>query len=160
MKRLVFSLFVAAFVALSTSVGYAANWQWVNSNDEIGYFFDTETIRYELKTNGAVDAKKITFWEKQVFTQTAVEKMTTNMNDQSLKTLSYVLCSKTFNLIERSYTTHEMIFYDHDGYIMWRSKKEGTEHITPDSLGEEVFIAVSDYAHRHYDELIEHTHGD
>lgn len=160
MKKFMFSLLIATFVVLSSSISYAANWQWVNSNDEVGYFFDTETIRYELKFNDAVDTKKITFWEKLVFTQAAVEKMTENMNDQSLKTLSYILSSKTFNLIERSYTTHETIFYDYNGDIMWRSKKEKTDHITPDSFGEDVFIAVSDYARRHHDELIDHTHGD
>lgn len=66
--------FVALYFILSASVVFAANWQWITSNEEYGYFFDTETIQFGVKLNSVtpvkkgIDTDRILFWEKIFFT--------------------------------------------------------------------------------------------
>lgn len=69
MKRILFFLMFAIVISLSMNTAYAATWEWINSDDETGYFFDSESIRYELNHDymdrvQSVNPKRITYWKK------------------------------------------------------------------------------------------------
>lgn len=155
--RKIFSLctFAALFFLFSANVVFAATWNWIGSNDEIDYFFDKDTIRYELKSNREINEKKIIVWEKEVFTQATAQEADSN------RKISYILFLKTYDLTDRTYVTHEMVFYNRDNKIIWHEKFENTEKksIIPDSLGERVLATICDYALWHHDEFVEHTLG-
>ena len=159
MKRLVFSLFVAAFVALSTSVGYAANWKWVTSNDEVGYFFDTETIRYRLSKSD-IDETEIVCWGKAVYTQKGADLMANQAEEPRLHGLDCVIVLKYYSLPRHSYILRHIAFFDRNGNIIHSLDYNKEIPIVPDSKEEYIFNSIRDYARRHHDELIDHTLGD
>ena len=159
MKKFMFSLLIATFVVLSSSISYAANWQWINSTDEIGYFFDTETIHYGLSKSG-IDKTKIVCWEKQVYTQKGADGLADSTKDSSLHDLDYSIDLKIYSIPDRSFILHSMIGYDHNGKILYDYTYDRFFLIIPDSNAEYIFETILDYARLHHDELIEHTHGD
>ena len=156
MKKLVFSLLIAAFVALSTSVGYTANWQWIGSDDEIGCFFDIDTIRYASSKSG-VDESRIVCWEKLVYTQKGADDMSSLVKDSRLHDLDYSLELKIYSIPDHSFILRSMTGYDHNGKILYDYTYDKFFLIKPDSRAEYIFETVRDYARRHHDELIERT---
>ena len=158
MKKFVFSLFIAALVALSSSVSHAANWQWIGSNDEVGCFFDTETIRYGLQKSG-VNKTKIVCWEKAVFTQKGADLMAEQAEDPRLHHLDHVIALKYYLLPRHSYILRHITFFDHDDNVISSLDYKKEILIIPDSKDDYIFISIRDYARRHHDELIDHTLG-
>ena len=144
MKKFVFSLFIAALVALSSSVSHAANWQWIGSNDEVGCFFD--------KT-------KIVCWEKAVFTQKGADLMAEQAEDPRLHHLDHVIALKYYLLPRHSYILRHITFFDHDDNVISSLDYKKEILIIPDSKDDYIFISIRDYARRHHDELINHTLG-
>lgn len=156
MKRFVFSLFVAALVILSSSISHAANWQWIDSNDKVGYFFDSDTIRYEKKLfvqkgESPIDFTQVTCFVKQVFTQEAIKDIYPG--------LDHMVKLYTFSLSNRTITHQETTCYDQRGVVLSRDTKISSSNIIPDTWGESMFNSIRDYARRHHDELIDHTLG-
>lgn len=156
MKRFVFSLLAAVLVILSSSVSHAANWQWIDSNDKVGYFFDSDTIRYEKKLfvqkgESPIDFTQVTCFVKQVFTQEAIKDI--------FPELDHTVDLYTFSLSNRTITSKETICYDRHGAVLYSDKKISSSNVLPDTWGESMFNCIRDYARRHHDELIEHTHG-
>ena len=157
MKRFVFSLLAAVLVILSSSVSHAANWQWIDSNDKVGYFFDSDTIRYEKKLfvqkgESPIDFTQVTCFVKQVFTQEAIKDI--------FPELDHTVDLYTFSLSNRTITSKETICYDRHGAVLYSDKKISSSNVLPDTWGESMFNCIRDYARRHHDELIDHTHGD
>ena len=158
MKKFVFSLLIATFVVLSSSISYAANWQWVTSDDLYGIFFDTDTIRYLSTPDSPIDETTIICWEKYIHTQKAADKIATAMEDPSLRNLKHTIELKAYSLSERRYIIIKVAGYGHDGKLLFEidgSKKPLL--IYPDSRAEALYKSIRDYASRHHDELVEHT---
>ena len=157
MKKFMFSLLIVTFVVLSSSISYAANWQWIDSNDKVGYFFDSDTIRYEEKIfvqkgESPIDFTQVTCFVKQTFTQEAIKDI--------FPELDHTVDLYTFSLSNRTITRKETICYDRHGAVLYSDKKISSSNVLPDTWGESMFNCIRDYARRHHDELIEHTHGD
>ena len=169
MKRFVQILAIFAVLFCSFSISYASHWQWIDSNDKVGYFFDTENIRYESIHNYAtnkdsVDTTKITTWIKIVYTQAAVDEIMEGLNkrdihNEEFRRLGYEVYLETISLTDKTYITHEEIWYAHDGSVLSHRKKETSSRILPDTWGEAVFKAIREYARTHHDQLIKNTYG-
>lgn len=160
--RKIFSLctFVAVYFILSTGVAFAANWQWIASDDLYGIFFDTDTIRYLSTPDSPIDETTIICWEKCIHTQKAADKIATAMEDPSLRNLKYTIELKAYSLSERRYIIIKIAGYGYDGKLLFEidgSKKPLL--IYPDSRAETLYKSIRDYASRHHDELVEHTLG-
>ena len=158
--RKIFSLctFVALYFILSTGVAFAANWQWVTSDDLYGIFFDTDTIRYLSTPDSPIDETTIICWEKCIHTQKAADKIATAMEDPSLRNLKHTIELKAYSLSARRYIIIKVAGYGHDGKLLFEidgSKKPLL--IYPDSRAEALYKSIRDYASRHHDELVEHT---
>ena len=166
MKKKVLSLLIAAFVVLSSSISYAANWQWVLSDDEYGYFFDTETIHFGVKLNSvspikkSIDKNKILFWEKIFFTQKGANSVAISFKDVRFQSLDHCLSQMTYSIPDRTTTYHLLVFYDKDGNIIEEARKEHTEKILPDSNGEHVFNIICLYTKNHDLEVSANTPTD
>ena len=157
--RKIFSLcaFVVLYFLFSTSVAFAANWQWITSNDEFGYFFDTETIQFGVKLNSispikkGIDTDKILFWEKVFFTQEGANTVVKSLNDDRFYSLI------TYSIPERTQTIHLLVFYDKNGNIIQDVRKDHTEKIILDSYGDFVFKSICSYAKEHRLEISANT---
>lgn len=159
MKKFVFSLFVAVFVALSTSVGYAENWQWISSNNECAYFFDKLFIHYNIKhdpldySKTTIDTTKISFWEKTFYTERGAKIAAEAFKDFHFFTLHHSISYRTYSIPDRSETTHIISFYDKDGNKIQEYHNDFVYEIQPNTWGDMMFKTICNYASEHHDEL-------
>ena len=88
------------FLLLLSNTAFAANWQWVDSDDECGWFIDTDNMRYELTQSiyPTVDTSRITFWEKIFYTQAGANEFAKRVNDWRYRDLAYSLDLQTISL--------------------------------------------------------------
>ena len=62
MKKLFLSFLLAAFFSLTMAgTAAAANWVWVDSDDHVGIFFDSASIKFEQKGE-SLDENAIYVW--------------------------------------------------------------------------------------------------
>lgn len=52
----------------------AANWQWVYSDEDVGLFFDTNSIKFQRIAKGGVDKNIIYVWARYVYGYTYAQK--------------------------------------------------------------------------------------
>lgn len=155
--------FVALYFILSSSVVFAANWQWITSNEEYGYFFDTETIQFGVKLNSVtpvkkgIDTDRILFWEKIFFTQEGANSVVKLFNDDRFYSLDHCISQITYSIPERTETIHLLVFYDKNGNIIQDVRKDHTEKIILDSYGDFVFKSICSYAKEHRLEISANT---
>ena len=160
MKKQVFSLLIAVFVALSTSVSYAANWKWIDSDERLGFFVDTDTIHYELYPSFGnepkkIDTTKVTYWLKTYFTQESANAMADALNNPRLRDVSFMISRETISFTDRTNIEHELILYDKNSYVIPSPKprEKRIRIITPDTMGEMIFMFIKAYAKEHSAEL-------
>lgn len=150
------------FLLLLSSTAFAETWQWVDSDDRIGWFFDTDAIHYELTQSAypSVDTSRITFWEKNVYTQIAANEFAKETNDWCLRDLAYVLTLQTISLRHKTRTILASYYYRENGSLIYSD--EGfcdTFRVVPETFGEEVFLAVRDYARTHHAQLVRNAYS-
>lgn len=155
MKHLIQLCTIAVFLLLTATITYAANWQWIDSDNLRGSFFDTESIHYEVNHNylkdSPFDETSITVWIKNVYTEEGV-----NYFDAPDGT-SYELLLVTFHTRDKTMVFHELIDYDSTGYSINHTTKSYSLKIIPESWGEKMFNAIRDYAHTHHNELLKNS---
>lgn len=163
MKKQVFSLLIAVFVALSTSVGYAFTWKWVCSDEQEGLFFDIDKIRFELdysdqNTPPKIDPYRITVWEKTVVTQDGANRLGEITKDNRLNNVDHILSLETFSVSNRTITIHTRNYYDRDGNFIRASDYGRTYKIDYGTWTSKLFTAILEYTITHRDELIRNAY--
>lgn len=163
MKKHVFSLLIAAFVALSTSVGYAFTWKWVYSDEYEGLFFDIDKIRFELdysdqNTPPKIDPYRITVWEKTVVTQAGANRLSELTKDNRLSKLDHILSLETFSVSNRTITIHTRDYYDRDGNFIRSSDQGQTYKIDYGTWTSKLLTDILEYTITHRDELIRNAY--
>ncbi|MFC2301843.1 MAG: hypothetical protein ACFNJM_07940, partial [Selenomonas artemidis] len=150
---------------LLTSTTYAANWEKIDSTRKADWFFDTDSIRYELKhddlTNQDVpDTTKITYWEKAVIPDKVLEDAKKNAyKTHKILATKYRLRIITLSLPHRTFTVHESIQYTPYWIILFHDTKESSERIVPGTRGEKIYNVIREYARTHYDQLVKNAYG-
>lgn len=165
-SKIVFSLFIAALVALSTNVGYAENWKWINSNEILGFSVDTDTIHYELypslgNERKKLDTSKVTYWLKIYFTPDSANAMAETFNNPLLQNIAFMISHETISFQDRTKTVHELILYDTNGYVIPSSEpsKKPVNPIEPGTTSETIFMFIKAYAKEHNAELALNAYG-
>lgn len=88
MKKYILILLTTLVCFFSNSTASAANWEWVDSNDEVGLFFDTETLSYTPYNDTAY------VWAKFVFPLKNEEDLNyyyINFSNRTIALKSYVI---------------------------------------------------------------------
>ena len=153
------------FLLLLSNTAFATNWQWVTSDAKYGWFFDTDTIHYELtqplhSDKSTVDVTLITFWEKIVITPDGAKEFAKTMNDQRYRNAAYAKNLETISLRHKASLTRETIFYDKNGSIIYIDSGSGSFWpIIPGSYAEDMFLAVHNYARTHHAQLIRNAYS-
>lgn len=165
MKRFVQILAVFAVLFCSSSISYASNWQWINSDDKYGIFFDTDTIcyrsipRYPIK-DASMNFTAVKVWLKVIYTQEGANDIAqANKNDQFYN-LDHSLHLENFYFTDNTHQTFEIIYYDRNGDVLYRNKKQAREEtILPESRGEHILKTIREYARTHHEQLVKNTYG-
>jgi len=145
---LLISLILLAF----SSTADAANWQWVNSNENIGVFFDTESVRFSRIDKGCVDKNIIYFWSRYVCDDAYAQKHPYNG-----KFIKYRLQYQKLDISEETIATLEVISYDATEEIIDKTNAVATDHVVPGTFFDTVCSAVKEYAHIHAEEITERS---
>ena len=150
------------FLLLLSSTAFATNWQWVDSDDECGWFIDTDNMRYELTQSiyPTVDTSRITFWEKIFYTQAGANEFAKRVNDWRCRDLAYSLDLQTISLRDKTCIIFATYYYRKDGSLI-KAEEEGYDilQIVPETFGEAVFFAVRDYARTHHAQLVRNAYS-
>ncbi|WP_276674911.1 hypothetical protein [Selenomonas artemidis] len=165
MKRVIQLCTISIFLLLTSTMTHAANWEKIDSTHKADWFFDTDSIRYELKrddlTNQDVpDTTKITYWEKAVIPDKALEDAKKNAHKtHKILATKYRLRIITLSLSNRTATVHESIQYTPYWIILFHDTKESSERIVPGTRREKMYNVIREYARTHHDQLIKNTYG-
>nr|DAQ51957.1 MAG TPA: Surface-adhesin protein E [Caudoviricetes sp.] len=159
----VFLMFIISLLFSATT--YAAHWQWIDSDDKYGIFFDTDTIcyrsipRYPIK-DASMNFTAVKVWLKVIYTQEGANDIAqANKNDQFYN-LDHSLHLENFYFTDNTHQTFEIIYYDHNGDVLYRNKKQTREEtILPESRGEHILKTIREYARTHHDQLVKNTYG-
>nr|DAQ51956.1 MAG TPA: hypothetical protein [Caudoviricetes sp.] len=159
MKRFVQILAIFAVLFCSFSISYAEKWQPLYPDYpefEKAFFYDTDSIHYELTSDGKIDDTKITFWTKMIFTQAEADDFAAEMEDSSLHNLNHVLRLCTFS--DNTLSTRDVIFRDHNNNIILQFDAQKTEPISSDPQGKRLYEKISTYILSHPQEPIENAY--
>jgi len=164
MKKQVFSLLIAAFVVLSSSISYAANWILVYGNDEIKFYFDADSICYGLKFSESendyiIDSTKISYYEKGVFSQDIASANDDYDNTIPGMNINSWIFSKTVSLDAKSFVYNNYRGYDINGKLVYHRNKKIKSDFSPNSIESGILTTVIEYAHRHHDKVVDNTYG-
>jgi len=145
-------LFISLILLAFSSTADAANWQWVNSNESIGVFFDTESVRFARIDKGGIDKNIIYFWSRYVRDDAYSQKHPYNG-----KLIKFMVQYQKLNISEGTLSTLEVIGYDADGVMIDKTNAVATEHVIPGTFGDLVCSAVKEYARIHTEEITERS---
>ncbi len=150
MKRL--SILVFLVFALCSQVAFAASWQWIDSNDEFGLFFDTQTIKYgshkDYAGNTVLDKNIVLFWEKTIYSPDGASGVVKRFNDSRYNDLAYAISKSGILVNERKLITYNDAYYSsHD--ILDSFDNYGVYDIIPESMGDSVYKAITNYCLNH-----------
>ena len=105
-------LFASLFMLLFSNTAAAANWQWVASDENVGVFFDTESLRFGKIDKLGID-KNIVRYDKL------------NLNEQTITGLEVILRDTDgFILGQKNNTGTEHIAPDSRAALMYSAVKE------------------------------------
>ena len=160
------TLLVVVALALSSGSVFAATWRWVGSDDKVGFFFDTDDIRYELQQNlfenPTIDTSRITFWLKTVYTPWYAEQVANDLQMPHTRNTSYTLTLETIHLGHKTATFHKVMYYDENGRLIYTQTFEypfmRIFDIVPETWSEAIFNDVRDYARIFHSSLIRNTY--
>jgi len=145
-------LTVVALVLMSASC-FAANWEWIASDANLGEFYDTESIRFDMaREQKIVNRDKFVVWVKFVYDESFVRKRGLPRGTK------YSLHKMWFDVTQNRVREEQMIFYNADN-INIASEKGSWEDIIPGSAGEIIMTHVEKYVRAHEEEIEQRTRG-
>jgi hypothetical protein len=172
-------LFVAfILITLSTKNIYAQDrFQWMWSTDKVGYFFDTETIKFGNKLDEKLSESVATYgtsanlkeetspviidvWIKTAYSPVAVKEMLRDITSNELlvkyEKFSYVLNHMQINIHAKKFRTLESYMYSSDGTMLYKSTADSHswENIIPDSNCEGWTNYIIEYISANFGEVL------
>lgn len=154
MKTKLISLLTILMLMFS-DICLAADWQWTRSNANVGFFFDRETILYDM-TNGQINKDKIYVWVRVICDDTYAQNKARSKNHPPIKaTTSKYLYNNKRNTIQRlkSYD------YAKNGTLLFCSERPTPSfELVPNTLLDDTMHALKQYVQAHDEEITERTH--
>jgi len=166
MKNIFLFLLPLFFItSLSASLVHAATWEWIDSDAETGYFFDSESIKYELNHDylnraSSVDTNRITYWKKVVYTPEGAEKLVNLLKDENFYDVRSSKSLETISLSDKTITCYTVVFYDARNEVIYSEDGAAFVHtIVPESWDELVLNTIRSYASAHKDLLMKNAYA-
>ena len=152
MKKLFLSFLLAALFSLTLAgAAAAANWVWVESDDRVGIFFDSASIKFEQKGESLNENVIYVWWYMQLDDAYAQQRP---FHGRVIKRVVYY---DKFDLKEQTITDIDAVIYDRDGNTADRGADGKTSRIIPGTRQEILMNAVAGYAQKHREEIKERS---
>lgn len=152
MKKLFLSFLLAALFSLTLAgTAAAANWVWVESDDRVGIFFDSASIKFEQKGESLNENVIYVWWYMQLDDAYAQQRP---FHGRVIKRVVYY---DKFDLKEQTITDIDAVIYDRDGNTADRGADGKTSRIIPGTRQEILMNAVAVYAQKHREEIAERS---
>ncbi len=148
MKKL--CILVSLFLLLLSSVVSAANWQWIISTDEYGYFFDTQSLRYTTsKYASYVYPETAEYWMKTVYTPSSAAELVRIYGDDRLYATSYTLSRERLNFSYKTVTyLGDKVFYNDNGKVIAYYSNDYTDTVIPGTIGDSIMEHIKAYCNK------------
>lgn len=137
MKKIILILSLCLSLLGLSSITYAAEWNWIASNDSTTISFDKDSIRKS-------EDDKYFAWIKYEHTESEGAKISDDL--KLAEPISYQLHRLKFDYKNESIKTQSVVIYDKNGTTLAsytdKYSLERFEPIIPDSIGEKIFYAT------------------
>lgn len=156
-------LLLVCMLLVFCNVAYANEdrWQWICSDDEYSFFFDTATIKYGTCPVNSGQKNCINVWVKMVYTWESIQKIASICKDNDSVNLNirYSLNEWEINPNDGTFLRIGTTYYDKDGHVAetftFNSK---WDHIIPGTRGESIYNAIVQYARNFPSVLKSHSY--
>lgn len=152
MKKLFLSFLLTTFLSLAVAgMATAANWVWVESDDRVGIFFDSTSIKFEQKGESLNENVIYVWWYMQLDDAYAQQRP---FHGKVIKRLVFY---DKFDLKDHMITHIDAVVYDRSGNTADRGADGKTSRIIPGTMQEVLMNAVAGYAKKHREEIAERS---
>ena len=168
MKRIL--LLILSFLFLFSCTSFAADrWQWTTSSNLAGYFFDTQSIKYTNlpdsividKSGILVKVKRAYSMEMKQHMMTALIETTQSGKAQSrIADVDYAVDEDLYDITHNCFKKYSVYYYDKQNALLRRQYYQTQPiGISPNSIEEKVFNAITVYAKDHDEEIETRSKG-
>ena len=148
MRKLLLTVFM--LLVMSTSCLAAADWQWVESDANMGWFYDKNSITFMMNKN-IVNRDKVVVWTKIVYDGAYAQK--NGMGNER-----YAIGKIYIDLAHNKLLIGKAYFYDNEGNVVSTSPAEKKwDDIIPGSHGDKIAKVVSDFIRTRTEEIEQRT---
>ncbi len=152
MKKLFLSCLLAVFFSLAMEgTAAAANWVWVDSDDRVGIFFDSASMKFEQKGE-SLDEDVIYVWWYMQFDDTYAQQ-----HPFRGKVIKRLVFYDKFELKDQVITHIDAVAYDRSGDTVDRGANGKASRIIPGTKQETLMNAVASYAKKNREEIAERS---
>jgi hypothetical protein len=150
MRKLLLTVF--ALVLMSASC-FAANWEWIGSDENLGVFYDTDSVRFAMsRESQIVNRDRFWVWVKFVYDEGYAARRGFPRGVKYCMTKLW-LDTKQFRVCEE-----RKLFYDTSNSLV-ASRMGKWEDIIPGSAGEVIMKHIEKYVRAHEEEIEQRTRG-
>jgi len=152
MKKMFLSFLLASFFSLMmVGTAAAANWVWVDSDDRVGIFFDSASMKFEQKGE-SLDEDVIYVWWYMQFDDTYAQR-----HPFRGKVIKRLVFYDKFEIKDQVITHIDAVAYDRSGDTVDRGSNGKTSRIIPGTKQETLMNAVASYAKKNREEIAERS---
>lgn len=122
-------------------------WVWIASNDEVGYFFDTQS--FQDKSVPVIKKEAYSVWIKTQYTEAYGKEMA--KEEGFAEAASHSMSKFEFDYNNKTLTSLAYAVYGKNGKILYSDQKTSkSEQIIPDTMGEAIFYTTYSYYVKYY----------
>lgn len=152
LKRTIVLFFV--LLLISSIANALDRYQWIESDDKMGYFFDTYTLKFVPGLDGKPNTSIVDVWIKVVYNDDGRNFEIRKRTDDNLSTagfydLNYALFHYQINYKNNQICQLGYIYYANDGYILDSYETQPYlsrwGNITPGTIGEDWSFTLKKY---------------
>ena len=147
MRKLLLTVFM--LFVMSTSCLAAADWQWICSDANMGFFFDKNTITF-VKQKQVVNRDKVYVWIKVIYDEAYARKL-------GGADVRYTISKAYIDFASNKMGSDKVFLYNEDGRVITTLPPVKPEDIIPGSNGERIAKAVDDYIRTRTEEIEQRT---
>lgn len=152
-------LTILALIVMSAQC-FAADWVWVESNSNFGYFYDKDSITFALSKDKKIVNRDIIYvWVKFVCDEEYV-RQAYERKELNYPTTKVMIGKYGYDLVRNKQQMGTLTYYDKDGKVLWQSHKtDKWTDIIPDSVSENIKSHAAKYARSRTEEIEQRTRG-
>lgn len=161
---------VLILLAAMSATAMAANWEWVYSNDDNSFYYESNSIMYKVYDefeskihDSPIDKGEIRYWEKRTFTPQSAEKLSKKLDAEHLSKTAYAIIYVKITKTPEEITYYDCVYYDEEGRVIenFPGRPGGySVKVVPGTVGEIVYKHLIEYCKVHDEEITARSKGE